>query len=86
MVKILIFEFRSCEWTMKVLRSNKDSLMTILEVLMYDPLYNWSMTPEKAKRIQRRRVSTEANNKAEVKSEIYPTLLSYLLKCVHFRM
>ena len=34
---------------MRVLRSSKASLMTILEVLVYDPLYNWSMTLEKAR-------------------------------------
>ncbi len=46
--------FRSSfEAAMRVLRSNKASLMTILEVLVHDPLYNWSMTPEKARRIQR---------------------------------
>ena len=26
--------------------------MTILEVLIYDPLYNWSLTPAKAYRLQ----------------------------------
>ena len=37
---------------MRVLRANKEELLTILEVLTHDPLYNWSMTPEKAYRIQ----------------------------------
>ncbi len=53
---------RSFERAMVVLRTNKASLMTILEVLMYDPLYNWSMTPEKARRIQRRRRSNDAGD------------------------
>ena len=45
--------FRKCaEATMKVLRSNKDAILTILEVLMFDPLYNWSLTPAQAYRIQ----------------------------------
>jgi len=44
---------KGCETTMAALRASKQELMTILEVLMYDPLYNWSMTPEKARRIQR---------------------------------
>lgn len=43
---------KSCEATMQVLRNGKDDLMTILEVLTRDPLYNWSVTPEKAARIQ----------------------------------
>jgi phosphatidylinositol kinase/protein kinase (PI-3 family) len=33
--------YRCCEATMKVLRSHKDEVMTILEVMMFDPLYNW---------------------------------------------
>jgi phosphatidylinositol kinase/protein kinase (PI-3 family) len=37
---------------MGVLRQSKDDVLTILEVLTHDPLYNWSMTPEKAYRIQ----------------------------------
>ncbi len=49
---VLLSYGRSCESTMRVLRAAKDELMTILAVLMYDPLYNWSMTPEKANRIQ----------------------------------
>ena len=36
----------------QVLRSNQESILTILEVLIFDPLYNWSVTPEKAYRIQ----------------------------------
>ena len=43
---------RCCEETMRVLRESKDDLLTILEVLTHDPLYNWSMTPEKAFKIQ----------------------------------
>eukprot|EP00093_Oithona_nana_P014753 14753.XXX_548243_546328_1 [CDS] Oithona nana genome sequencing. len=43
---------KSAEATMRVLRSNKDAILTILEVLMFDPLYNWSLTPAQAYRIQ----------------------------------
>ena len=45
---------RCCEETMRVLRESKDDILTILEVLTHDPLYNWSMTPEKAFKIQGR--------------------------------
>ena len=45
---------RCCEETMRVLRESKDDILTILEVLTHDPLYNWSMTPEKAFKIQER--------------------------------
>jgi ataxia telangiectasia mutated family protein len=47
---------RSCEFTMDTLREERESIMTLLNVLRYDPLVNWSVTPTKAKRMQ------EANN------------------------
>ena len=31
---------------------NKDAIMTLLNVLRYDPLYSWSMSPLRAKRLQ----------------------------------
>ena len=43
---------RSCETTLNILRTNKEGIMTILEVLLFDPLYNWSLTPAKAYRLQ----------------------------------
>lgn len=33
----------TCEETMRVLRSNKDSLMAVLEAFVYDPLINWRL-------------------------------------------
>lgn len=43
---------RSCEKTMEVLRSNAQTIVTILEVLLYDPLYSWSVTPAEANKRQ----------------------------------
>lgn len=43
---------RCCEFTMEALREDKDSIMTLLNVLRYDPLYNWSLSPLRAKRMQ----------------------------------
>ncbi|KAK5735631.1 Serine/threonine-protein kinase tel1 [Elasticomyces elasticus] len=43
---------RCCEFTMDALREDKDSIMTLLNVLRYDPLYNWSVSPLRAKRMQ----------------------------------
>ena len=40
------------ETTLNTLRANKEGIMTILEVLIYDPLYNWSLSPAKAYRLQ----------------------------------
>jgi len=38
---------RCCERSMGVLRDNKSAILTVLEVLVHDPLYNWSVGPEK---------------------------------------
>ncbi|XP_049866629.1 serine-protein kinase ATM isoform X2 [Pectinophora gossypiella] len=35
---------RSCEKTMQLLRDNQETLLTILEVLLCDPLYTWTVT------------------------------------------
>lgn len=43
---------RCCEFTMDTLREERESIMTLLNVLRYDPLVNWSVTPTKAKRMQ----------------------------------
>ncbi|KAK3683108.1 Serine/threonine-protein kinase tel1 [Vermiconidia calcicola] len=43
---------RCCEFTMEALREDKDSIMTLLNVLRYDPLYTWSVSPLRAKRMQ----------------------------------
>ncbi|KAK5006142.1 Serine/threonine-protein kinase tel1 [Elasticomyces elasticus] len=37
---------------MDALREEKDSIMTLLDVLRYDPLYSWSVSPVRAKRMQ----------------------------------
>lgn len=43
---------RCCEFTLDTLRDERDSIMTILNVLRYDPLYSWSVSPLKAKKMQ----------------------------------
>lgn len=43
---------RCCEFTMDALREDKDSIMTLLNVLRYDPLYSWTVSPLRAKRMQ----------------------------------
>lgn len=39
------------------MRANKESLLTIVEVFIHDPLYKWALSPLKA--LQRQRVSNE---------------------------
>jgi len=43
---------RCCEFTLEVLRNESYYITTILDVLKYDPLYNWSISPLRMKRIQ----------------------------------
>ncbi|KAK4505543.1 hypothetical protein PRZ48_003506 [Zasmidium cellare] len=43
---------RCCEFTLDAVRDDKDSIMTLLNVLRYDPLYNWTLSPVRAKRMQ----------------------------------
>lgn len=39
--------FRRCsEITLEVMRRNKDVLLTVMEVLLHDPMFNWALTPE----------------------------------------
>lgn len=35
---------KSCEKTMDVLRQNKSTILTIVEVLLHDPLYAWTLS------------------------------------------
>uniref|UniRef100_UPI00398E438B serine-protein kinase ATM n=1 Tax=Pristiophorus japonicus TaxID=55135 RepID=UPI00398E438B len=45
---------RCCEKTMEVMRSSQEALLTIVEVLLYDPLFDWTMNPLKALNLQQR--------------------------------
>jgi ataxia telangiectasia mutated family protein len=43
---------RCCEFTLEALRQDSYSIMTVLDVLRYDPLYSWSISPLRVKRMQ----------------------------------
>ncbi|EJT81195.1 hypothetical protein GGTG_01179 [Gaeumannomyces tritici R3-111a-1] len=43
---------RCCEFTMDALREETYSIMTILDVLRYDPLYSWSISPVRLAKLQ----------------------------------
>jgi ataxia telangiectasia mutated family protein len=57
---------RSCEFTMDTLREERESIMTLLNVLRYDPLVNWSVTSTKAKRMQEGNQDTNATRASTV--------------------
>ncbi|PIN15510.1 Non-specific serine/threonine protein kinase [Handroanthus impetiginosus] len=44
---------RCCEETLSVMRTNKEALLTIIEVFIYDPLYKWALSPLKAMQRQK---------------------------------
>ena len=39
---------------MLVMHNNQQSLLTILQVLLYDPLYNWTLSQDKAHQLQQK--------------------------------
>ncbi|KAJ5719360.1 hypothetical protein N7493_007815 [Penicillium malachiteum] len=43
---------RCCEFTLEALRRESYSIMTILDVLRYDPLYSWTVSPLRMKKMQ----------------------------------
>ncbi|KAI8900902.1 hypothetical protein BC833DRAFT_580124 [Globomyces pollinis-pini] len=50
---------RGCIETLKVLKDESDILFTLLDVFRHDPLYSWTITPLKLKKVQR---DDEANS------------------------
>lgn len=49
---------RCCEETLRVLRMQKEALLTVLEVLLHDPLYKWGLTLVQATRRQKESTKT----------------------------
>ena len=43
---------RCCEFTLEAMRKEVYSIMTILDVLRYDPLYSWSISPVRLAKLQ----------------------------------
>ncbi|KAK3954237.1 hypothetical protein QBC32DRAFT_385226 [Pseudoneurospora amorphoporcata] len=59
---------RCCEFTLDALREETYSIMTILDVLRYDPLYSWSISPVRMARLQNARTGS-ADDLAEEAEE-----------------
>jgi serine-protein kinase ATM len=57
---------KTCEKTLEILRQNEKTLSTILEVLLYDPLYTWSLTTTQARN---RQLEDESRNIVVVEEE-----------------
>lgn len=50
---------RCCEFTLEALRQESYSIMTILDVLRYDPLYSWTVSPLRMKKMQDNQQTSE---------------------------
>lgn len=53
---------RCCEFTLDALREEQYSIMTILDVLRYDPLYTWSISPLRLAKLQKARGQEETTS------------------------
>lgn len=60
---------RCCEFTLDALREEQYSIMTILDVLRYDPLYTWSISPLRLAKLQKARNSDEGTMDETEQSE-----------------
>jgi len=58
---------RSCEVTMAMLRDQRQIIITLLQVLLYDPLFTWAITPEKACKMQSDVVNSFSKNSGQSK-------------------
>jgi phosphatidylinositol kinase/protein kinase (PI-3 family) len=66
---------------MEVLRENQETVLTILQVLLYDPLYVWAISPE---RNQNDRKGIKGARGAASKYSIMKYLLPVLPSCSCF--
>ena len=56
---------RSCIFTLEALRNESYTIMTILDVLRYDPLYSWSLSPLRLKKLQKEQNEIEPTGNAD---------------------
>ncbi|EXJ78824.1 hypothetical protein A1O1_09226 [Capronia coronata CBS 617.96] len=51
---------RCCNFTLEALRRDQEAIMTILDVLRYDPLYSWSVSPLRLQKMQENHAQDDA--------------------------
>lgn len=64
---------------MSVLRQNQDVIVTVVEVLLYDPCYEWTLTEKKAAQLQNQATSENYNINS---CKLFIKLLNYKNVCV----
>ena len=62
---------RCCEFTLSVLRAEKESIITILDVLRYDPLYSWTISPVRKQRMQRDNEDGKAKDDQDANDDLF---------------
>jgi ataxia telangiectasia mutated family protein len=60
---------KACEYTLSLLRTEKAILITLLEVLKYDPLHSWTVSPLKLNNVQG---DESIDNNVDVDAPILP--------------
>jgi ataxia telangiectasia mutated family protein len=53
---------RCCEFVLDALRQRSDTIMTVLDVLRYDPLYNWTLSPIRLAKLQQNQDNDQDDN------------------------
>lgn len=54
---------RCCEFTLDMMRTEQDGIKSILEILRYDPLYSWTLSPLQKLRKQDRETGQATSSK-----------------------
>lgn len=69
---------KSCEHTFRVLQRNKDHILAILDVLRWDPLYTWTISPIRKKRLQEEEVRLQPMDDASEAGTAVNTVIDKL--------
>lgn len=75
---------KTCEKTLEILRENEKTITTILEVLLYDPMYAWSIGAKHARRKQLQCV--DADDSASEEVEKHDAMASRALQRVQAKL
>ncbi|KAL7034827.1 hypothetical protein ACKWTF_008120 [Chironomus riparius] len=74
---------KACENTIEILRKNDKALTTILEVLLYDPMYMWTFGVDQARRSQ---LECESDDDLSGEKVEHDLMASRALNCVKMKL
>ena len=67
---------RCCEQTLKLLQEQREIIITLLQVLLYDPLFTWSINSTKALRLQ-----SDTSNESSDSTDGKNCFCKFIYKC-----